>query len=279
MLKKLGAKKSRVVSKVLERKPLMKHTLLDYSINLDFDKLSNIWEPVKDGHIDGAEMLDDMFADWGPDLEKWVESQKQKEEAAFCKIANEMGDSIWVGGEPLSNKMPPMPCEGDNALITGLKKTRNVRKAVTMVSGTADISFTGPSEQEWNDLMARWENEVEAIRQKIESVEEEFRPKYEELDNQLAAAMEEKVKPSAEEFVGGVIDTVGPWWESLDVSVWNGEMALAKKQAAAAASSKKSNAGFYAGLSFGVLGVVASAAVIAACNKKKTTQECEETLL
>ena len=133
--------------------------------------------------------------------------------------------------------------------------------------------------------MARWENEVEAIRQKIESVEEEFRPKYEDLDNQLAAAMEEKVQPSAEEFVGGVIDAVEPWWNSLDVMVWNGEggwegeMALAKKQAAAAASSKKSNAGFYAGLSFGVLGVVASAAVIAACNKKKTTQECEETLL
>ena len=127
--------------------------------------------------------------------------------------------------------------------------------------------------------MAKWENEVEAIRQKIESVEEEFRPKYEELDDQLAKALDEKVKPSAEEFVSGVATVVQPWWESLDVQVWNGDMALAKKQAAAAASSKKSNAGFYAGLSFGVLGVVASAAVIAACNKKKTTQECEETLL
>ena len=71
------------------------------------------------------------------------------------------------------------------------------------------------------------------------------------------------------------------------VNSWNAEpwatddataVLLAKKQAAAAASSKKSNAGFYTGLSFGFLGVVASAAMIAACNKKKT-QECEETLL
>jgi len=71
------------------------------------------------------------------------------------------------------------------------------------------------------------------------------------------------------------------------VNTWNAEpwaaeevaaVLLAKKQAAAAASSKKSNAGFYTGLSFGFLGVVASAAMIAACNKKKT-QECEETLL
>lgn len=61
-MKKLGAEKSRAVSKVLERKPLMKHTLLDYSVSLDFDKFSSIWEPVKDGHINGAEMLDDMFA-------------------------------------------------------------------------------------------------------------------------------------------------------------------------------------------------------------------------
>ena len=62
MLKKLGAKKSRAVSKVLERKPLMKHTLLDYSVNLDFDELTSIWEPVKNGHIDGAGMLDEMYA-------------------------------------------------------------------------------------------------------------------------------------------------------------------------------------------------------------------------
>ena len=63
-------------------------------------------------------------------------------------------------------------------------------------------------------------------------------------------------------------------WANTDVTA----QILAKKQAAAAATSKKSNAGFYAGLSFGVLGVVASAALITACNKKKT-QECEETLL
>jgi len=187
-----------------------------------------------------------------------------------------------VGGEPLSSKMPPLPCDGENELVMSLKKTKNVRKAImssTKPSGTADITFTGPSEEEWNALMDKWGEEVEAIGKKIEEVTEEFRPKYEELDKQLAEAMETNVKPSAEAFVGGVMEEVKPWWESFNVQVTNGEMALAKKQAAAAASSKKSNAGFYAGLSFGVLGVVASAAVIAACNKKKTTQECEETLL
>ena len=72
-----------------------------------------------------------------------------------------------------------------------------------------------------------------------------------------------------------------PYVDSWNVEPWAEDataVLLAKKQAAAAASSKKSNAGFYTGLSFSFLGVVASAAMIAACNKKKT-QECEETLL
>ena len=58
---------------------------------------------------------------------------------------------------------------------------------------------------------------------------------------------------------------------------WQKQQILAKRSAAAA-TKKPSKAGFYAGVSFGVLGVVGAAAAIAACNKKKI-QENEETLL
>ena len=89
------------------------------------------------------------------------------------------------------------------------------------------------------------------------------------------------------DFAEGVMEDMGPYLQSWDITSWSGDDAttdttvaqlLARKQAAAASSSKKSNAGFYSGVTFGVLGVVASAAMIAAFNKKKT-QECEETLL
>ena len=96
MLKKLGAQKSRVVSKILSRRPDMQKTLADISISLDFGNLEDIYTPVKDGHLDGAAMLDEMLADWGPDLEAWAEGQKQREENAWCALINEMGSSVGV---------------------------------------------------------------------------------------------------------------------------------------------------------------------------------------
>ena len=96
MLKKLGAQKSRAISKILSRRPGMQKTLADISISLDFGNLEDIYTPVKDGHLDGAAMLDEMLADWGPDLEEWARGQKQREENAWCALINEMGSSVDV---------------------------------------------------------------------------------------------------------------------------------------------------------------------------------------
>ena len=96
MLKKLGAQKGAAISKILSRRPDMQKTLADISISLDLGNLEDIYTPVKEGELDGAAMLDDMLADWGPDLEAWAEAQKQREENAWCALINEMGASVDV---------------------------------------------------------------------------------------------------------------------------------------------------------------------------------------
>lgn len=170
------------------------------------------------------------------------------------------------------------------ALKKNLRKSKNVRKAVSMmaVSDGMDISFTTPTEAELDEMRQRIEGELETIQTILGDLEAEFAPQYETLDNALAQAVDEKLGGEVEDFVGGLMNDLEPYVNSWSAESWANDDAvaqiLAKKQAAAAASSKKTGAGFYAGLSFGVLGVVASAAMIAACNKKKT-QECEETLL
>ena len=68
-------------------------------------------------------------------------------------------------------------------------------------------------------------------------------------------------------------ETIG---DSGNIEWWTA--ALAQKHAAAT-TKKPSRAGFYAGVSFGVLGAVAATAMmIATCNKKKV-QDNEEALL
>lgn len=80
--------------------------------------------------------------------------------------------------------------------------------------------------------------------------------------------MEDEVGPMVEDLINGIGDdlkeTIG---DSGNIEWWTA--ALAQKHAAAATTKKPSRAGFYAGVSFGVLGVVAAAAMITACNKKK----------
>jgi len=101
-----------------------------------------------------------------------------------------------------------------------------------------------------------------------------YLPDYEELSESMAAELE-WVAEDAEELAYDVADDIAAVADTVNVEWW----ALAQKKAAAATSSKKtSKAGFYAGVSFGVLGVVAATAMVAACNKKKV-QANEEALL
>lgn len=101
-----------------------------------------------------------------------------------------------------------------------------------------------------------------------------YLPDYEALNESMGEDLE-VVAEDAEELAYDVAEDIAAVAETVNVEWW----ALAQKKAAAATSSKKtSKAGFYAGVSFGVLGVVAATAMVAACNKKKV-QANEETLL
>lgn len=101
-----------------------------------------------------------------------------------------------------------------------------------------------------------------------------YLPDYEAISESMAAELE-WVAEDAEELAYDVSEDIVAIADTVNVEWW----ALAQKKAAAATSSKKtSKAGFYAGVSFGVLGVVAATAMVAACNKKKV-QANEEALL
>jgi hypothetical protein len=287
LLKKLGAKKGRAVSNVLSRKPAMQKTLADISISLNFDNLSDIYAPVKEGELEGARKLDEMIAEWAPQIEEWAANQQMKEMTMWCNLVNELGGSVTVDSTLLNATEGWESCDQGMSVVLkkNLRKTKSIRKAIMMTQPVGiDINFTTPTEEEIDEMSQRIEEELDTILGILGKLEEEFAPQYEKLDNELMEAIDEDLGQEVMDFAEGAMQDMGPYLQSWDITSWNSDettvaQLLAKKQAAAAASSsKKSNAGFYSGVTFGVLGVVASAAMIAACNKKKT-QECEETLL
>ena len=79
------------------------------------------------------------------------------------------------------------------ALKKNLRKSKNVRKAVSMmaVSDGMDISFTTPTEAELDEMRQRIEGELETITTILGQLEECFAPQYEKLDNELAQAVDE----------------------------------------------------------------------------------------
>jgi len=268
----------------------MHKTLADISISLNFDNLSEIYAPVKEGELEGARKLDEMIAEWAPQIEEWAANQQMKEMTMWCNLVNELGASVTVDSTLLNATEGWKGCDQGMALVLkkNLRKTKSIRKTIMMTQPVGiDINFTTPTEEEIDEMSQRIEGELDTIRGILEKLEEEFAPQYEKLDNELMEAIDEDLGQEVMDFAEGVMEDMGPYLQSWDITSWNGDDAttdttvaqlLAKKQAAAASSSKKSNAGFYSGVTFGVLGVVASAAMIAAFNKKKT-QECEETLL
>ena len=186
MLKKLGAQKGAAISKILSRRPDMQKTLADVSISLDFGNLEGIYTPVKEGDLDGAAMLDAMLADWGPDLEAWAEAQKQREENAWCALINEMGASVDVNTVKLDQTEGWRGCDNGMALALkkNLRKSKNVRKAVSMmaVSDGMNINFTTPTEAELDEMRQRIESELTTIQAILGDLEAEFAPQYEALD-------------------------------------------------------------------------------------------------
>ena len=70
------------------------------------------------------------------------------------------------------------------ALKKNLRKSKNVRKAVSMmaVSDGMDINFTTPTEAELDEMRQRIESELTKIRAIVQNLENEFAPQYEALD-------------------------------------------------------------------------------------------------
>ena len=70
------------------------------------------------------------------------------------------------------------------ALKKNLRKSKNVRKAVSMmaVSDGMDINFTTPTEAELDEMRQRIEGELTKIQAIVQNLENEFAPQYEALD-------------------------------------------------------------------------------------------------
>ena len=175
-----------------------------------------------------------------------------------------------------------MPGECKQDLITNLKRTKSVRKAIMAeVEPKGDatgvkISFETKSEDELDKWLMDIQSKMEEIGGALIEIGNEFKPKYEDLDRQVEDKVEDGVVPKVEDLLNNLGGAAKDIADSATVD-WQMQQLLAQKSAAVA-TQKPSKAGFYAGVTFGVLGVVAAAAAIAACNKKKI-QDNEETLL
>ena len=130
------------------------------------------------------------------------------------------------------------------------------------------IEFTGPTEDELNQWLEAIGEAAEAIGNQAEDIANRYADDFEDL----AENFEEDMEPIAEQ-VEELLNQVGDDIKNVTDSF---VITLAKKQREQAAAS--SNAGVYAGVSFGVIGLVAAGAMFAACNKKRVANN-EEALL
>merc|ERR1712218_102297 len=154
-----------------------------------------------------------------------------------------------------------MPDECKQNLITNLKRTKSVRKAITMAEAEAEpkgeptgvkISFEGKSEEEMDKWLMDLQSKMEDIGGMLIEIGNEYKPKYEDLDRQVEDKLEDDVGPKVED----LINTLGGAAKDIADSAvvdWQMQQLLAQKSAAVA-TQKPSKAGFYAGVSFGVLG-------------------------
>ena len=117
-----------------------------------------------------------------------------------------MGESITINGEWLSSRADwSLPSECLEGVVANLKRTKSVRKAITMAE-TAEaesqgdvtgvkISFEGKSEAELNEWLSDIQNRMEDIAGTLFDIGNEFKPKYEDLDRQVEDLIEDKVGP------------------------------------------------------------------------------------
>jgi len=136
------------------------------------------------------------------------------------------------------------------------------------------LTFEGPSEEELNKCLDKLGDKVEEISEELEEIADDLRNDLEDVFEQ-AMEVVDMVGNKAK----SVYDTIPEdqkFWEhdeeEVDVEEASGTVAaranLASKKSKAAASS---NAGMYAGISFGVIGLVAAGAMFAAATKKQVS--------
>ena len=134
------------------------------------------------------------------------------------------------------------------------------------------ISFEGPSEQELNDWLSNIQQEAEAIGARLTEIGEEYGELFEDLERDARHEVEDVMEEDGSLLINRIGDDVKAVSDTIDINWY----ALASKKPQAAAKSSKT--GFYAGVTVGVISVVAAAGAIAACNKKQVLKS-EEPLL
>jgi hypothetical protein len=259
--------------------PKQRMILAAYSAEFNLAELEKINEPVQAGEEEGAKLFEGFEADmestietWAPLLGQWESEQKAREEAAFMELANTIVDSVTVDGKSLRD----IYGSPENWFMArNPKNAKSIRSVVLQEGGeNVKLSFEGPSEQEFNAWLESIRVAAGAIGDQLETIGNEYKTKSDELNRVTGNALE-PVGEDVEDLLNWVGDDVKALTESIMEGV---SVNLASKNQPAQASTK-SNSGYYAGAASGFFGVLAVAAVVAACNKKKTVHSTEESLL
>lgn len=155
------------------------------------------------------------------------------------------------------------------------RNAKSIRSVVLQEGGeNVKLSFEGPSEEEFNLWLESIGEAAGAIADQLETIGNDYKTKSDEINREAGDALE-PVGEDVEELVNWIGDDVKALTESIMEGV---SFSLAAKNQPAQASTK-SNSGYYAGAASGFVGVLAVAAVVAACNKKKSVHSTEESLL
>lgn len=156
------------------------------------------------------------------------------------------------------------------------REAKNIR-SILMVEEqpkNVKVTFEGPSEAELNEWLASVQKRVEEIGEKLENIGHDYERKLDDLGEDLENDLEDKVGHDAEQLINEIGDAAKKISDEAKVDWY---LMAAKK--ASQRSAATSDASFYGGAAAGFFSVVALGAMYAACQRKKTVQANEETLL
>lgn len=186
------------------------------------------------------------------------------------ELAEVAVDAISVDGVTIREKFGN---PSDWFMAKQPRKAKNIRSLVMQENSNVKITFEGPSETELNEWLASLQQRVEDIGSKVEDIANFYGEEFEDIAEDFGDELEDEVGDDLMHVVNEIGDQAKKIADEAKVDWY---LMAAKK---ASTKSASSNASFYGGAAAGFFSVVALGAMYAACQRKKTVQANEETLL